>query len=133
VYPREAVIAEKFQAMVVLGIANSRMKDFYDIWVLAKRFAFEGELLAESIKQTFGRRGTPLAAQVPLALTDEFAQDHLKQSQWEAFLRRGQVPDRDIPLADVISGIRDLVMPPTLSLARGKAFELHWPPGGPWK
>lgn len=72
-YLRETVITEKFQAMVQLGIANSRMKDFYDIWFLARSFAFEGVRLAEAIRHTFDRRQTPVPAVTPLALTPAFA------------------------------------------------------------
>jgi predicted nucleotidyltransferase component of viral defense system len=70
-YPRETVVAEKFEALVKLGIANSRMKDFYDLWVMARDFEFEGALLSQAIKATFERRGTALPTDVPLALSDE--------------------------------------------------------------
>jgi len=133
VYPREAVVSEKFQAMTVLGIANSRMKDFYDIWVLASRFAFLSRPLATSIKETFDRRSTPLPEQAPLALTAEFQQDQLKRNQWDAFLRRGQVPEERLTLADSIEMIRNLVMPPTLALVAGETFDRTWQPGGPWR
>jgi predicted nucleotidyltransferase component of viral defense system len=71
-YPVETVIAEKFEAMVDLGIGNSRMKDFYDIWYLARHFDFDGESVRQSIVRTFERRGTPLPVSLPLALTEEF-------------------------------------------------------------
>ena len=75
VYPRETVVAEKFQAMVMLGIANSRMKDFYDIWKLAKDFEFSGEILQTAIQATFTRRATQLPTTPQVALTSEFAED----------------------------------------------------------
>jgi hypothetical protein len=74
-YPRETVVAEKFQAMVALGIANSRMKDFYDVWTLAREFEFKGPSLCAAIRATFERRQTPLPATTPLALTLEFGND----------------------------------------------------------
>jgi hypothetical protein len=74
-YPKESVVAEKLQAMVALGIANSRMKDFFDLWFLAGNFGFEGTLLQEAIAKTFERRQTPIPTDVPLALTDDFARD----------------------------------------------------------
>jgi len=72
VYPKETVIAEKYEAMVSLGMANSRMKDFYDLWVLARDFGFDGSILARAIRSTFERRGTTLPAKAPLALTKSF-------------------------------------------------------------
>lgn len=86
--PRETVVAEKFQAMVTLGIANSRMKDFFDVWVLARDFAFDGRILGESIRRTFERRRTLLPAAPPFALRTAFGADAAKQLQWNAFLRK---------------------------------------------
>lgn len=81
VYPPETVIAEKFQAMVMLGIANSRMKDFYDIWVISGMFDFDGTTLSTALARTFERRNTPLPMSAPLALTDEFSKDTQKVRQ----------------------------------------------------
>ena len=86
-YARETVIAEKFQAMVSLGRANSRMKDFYDIWLLATSFPFEDDRLARAIKATFERRETKIPDQLPDALTRDFGEDPAKIQQWEAFKR----------------------------------------------
>src|SRR5690606_36063100 len=80
-YPRETVVAEKFQAMVMLGMANSRMKDFFDLWVLCENFEFEGELLARAIQATFERRKTAFSRGTPTALTAEFHDDDSKQKQ----------------------------------------------------
>jgi predicted nucleotidyltransferase component of viral defense system len=85
-YAMETVIAEKFQAMVALGQANSRMKDFYDIWLLAKTFTFENDRLDRAIAATFKHRQTEVPVDVPDALTDAFATDDQKQKQWEAFV-----------------------------------------------
>nr|WP_210278932.1 MULTISPECIES: nucleotidyl transferase AbiEii/AbiGii toxin family protein [unclassified Rhizobium] len=85
-YARETVIAEKFQAMVMLGRANSRMKDFYDIWILSRSFDFTDDRLARAIAATFERRETPIPTELPDALTDVFAKDEQKQRQWHAFL-----------------------------------------------
>jgi predicted nucleotidyltransferase component of viral defense system len=85
-YARETVIAEKFQAMVVLGRANSRMKDFYDIWILSRSFSFDDDRLARAIAATFARRGTAIPVDRPDALSPAFAADKLKQQQWRAFL-----------------------------------------------
>jgi hypothetical protein len=83
IYPREAVVAEKFQIMVALGIANSRMKDFSDIWTLARTFPFDGKTLDEAIAATFERRHTVLPTTPSLALTSEFSEDRAKQAQWK--------------------------------------------------
>jgi hypothetical protein len=123
VYPREPVVAEKFQAMVALGIGNSRMKDFYDVWVLARTFPFDGGTLSKSIKATFERRRTPLPAGEPFALSPSFADDRLKQAQWEAFVRKGRLLAKPPPLADVIEALRGFLLPPARALAAG----------GPWR
>lgn len=86
-YTRESAIAEKYQAMVYLGAVNSRMKDFYDVWSLATRFAFEGAVLAQAIQETFRQRRTALQI-TPTAFTPTFADDPDKQAQWGAFIRR---------------------------------------------
>ncbi len=132
-YTRETVIAEKFQAMVKLGIANSRMKDFYDIHVLARLFPFDGPLLRRAIQTTFDRRRTAVPEDTPLALTDEFANDTAKQAQWTAFMRKGKLEPMGLTLAEVIVFLQGFIMPPTLALARGKAFDETWLPGGPWQ
>ena len=85
-YARETVIAEKFQAMVALGRANSRMKDFYDVWLLSQSFPFDDGRLARAIAATFRRRGSAIPAELPDALTSAFAEDTQKQLQWRAFV-----------------------------------------------
>ena len=83
----ETVIAEKFQAMIMLGRANSRMKDIYDIWVLARAYSFDNDRLVRAIAATFERRKTALPVELPDALTQAFADDPAKQQQWNAFAR----------------------------------------------
>lgn len=86
-YPPETVIAEKFHAMVVLGLANSRMKDYYDVWMLTRAFEIEPERLRRAIAATFARRTTAIPAEVPDGLSEAFATDPGKQRQWDAFAR----------------------------------------------
>lgn len=86
-YPPETVIAEKFHAMVVLGRANSRMKDYYDVWMLTSAFDIEHERLRRAIVATFARRSTAIPVEVPDGLSDAFATDPGKQRQWDAFAR----------------------------------------------
>jgi hypothetical protein len=122
-YPVVTVVAEKFHAMTVLGMGNSRMKDFYDLQVIASRFEIETGLLARAIAATFERRKTPLPEDSPAALSAEFAADKTKRAQWAAFLRRNRVGDKNPALADIQAAIAKLVLP-ALELARKKSQEL---------
>lgn len=108
-YARETVIAEKFQAMVALGRANSRMKDFYDIWILSQSFSFDDDRLARAIAATFGRRGTAVPTKPPDALTPEFAADEQKQQQWRAFVENVAVDPGS--LAHVLASLSKFLMP----------------------
>lgn len=108
-YARETVIAEKFQAMVALGRANSRMKDFYDIWILSRSFDFADDRLARAIAATFSRRDTPIPTEAPDALTSAFASDEQKQRQWIAFVEDVALQPGD--LAAVIDDIAAFLMP----------------------
>lgn len=132
VYPRETVIAEKFQAMVHLGIANSRMKDFHDLWVLGSQFDFDGMTLVTALARTFERRNTPVPNELPLALTPEFFADAQKVRQWKAFLNRAGLTV-EVELAEVSIFISGFVMPLIESCSRGEAFDGSWQAGGPWR
>ena len=132
-YRPETVIAEKFQAMVALGIANSRMKDFYDLWTFASEFEFGGMPLCRALKATFARRETRLPTRPPTALTDEFHRDASKQAQWRAFLRKDSLDARQQGLGEVIGLLSDFLMPPTLATVEGRSFDMTWADGGPWE
>jgi len=108
-YARETVIAEKFQAMVALGHANSRLKDYYDIWILSQSFAFEAGRLPEAIAATFHRRGTPIPMDLPDALTPDFAADGQKQQQWQVFVKDVAFDPGSLP--DVVESISSFIMP----------------------
>ena len=132
VYPREAVVAEKCEAMVSLGVTNSRMKDFYDVYQLASSFAFEGSSLARAIRATFEQRGTPFPGSDPLVLTPGFLGAPERQTQWRAFLRRGRLdapPDAG-ELAEVLGRF---LKPVLQAAAQGEGFAAKWSPGGPWR
>ena len=131
-YPRETVVAEKFQILVRFAALTSRMKDLYDLWALATLFGFEGRLVAEAIRATFARRQTPIPQETPAALAPEFAADLTKQAQWNGFLRRTAISRTPDPLPLVLAQIRTFVMPPTTAIAKGEPFEAQWLPGGPW-
>ncbi|NKC14316.1 MAG: nucleotidyl transferase AbiEii/AbiGii toxin family protein [Gammaproteobacteria bacterium] len=132
-YPRETVVAEKFQAMVMLGIANSRMKDFYDVWTLARQFAFSGPELRKAIGATFERRKTVPPQSPPLALTTEFTEDQQKLTQWRAFLRKNKLDAEGMTLTEISEVLKPFLMPPAEALAVGRDFEMNWPPNGPWR
>lgn len=131
-YPKETVIAEKLQALVALGMLNSRTKDFYDLWHLARHDEFDGPVLTEAVRATFARRGTPLPEAVPVGLTDEFAEDAGKQVQWRAFVRRGRLGE-EATLGEVVATLRTFLAPLLDSARTASAFEQRWEPGGPWQ
>lgn len=111
-YPEESVISEKFEAMVSLGIANSRMKDFYDIWLLSEEFDFQYSLLREAIRQTFERRRTDLPKEnLPLALTPEFFKNPIKQKQWNAFLRKAKAKNAPETFSEVAQRLITFLSP----------------------
>jgi hypothetical protein len=110
-YPREATIAEKFHAMVVLDIRNSRMKDFYDIWFMANTWEFDMESLRKAIEFSFKRRGTSLPEDIPFALTDGFLDDTQKKVQWNAFVNRLDAGEERPTLAEVGAVLRSFLLP----------------------
>ncbi|TPK82541.1 nucleotidyl transferase AbiEii/AbiGii toxin family protein [Mesorhizobium sp. B2-4-13] len=115
-YARETVIAEKFQAMVALGRANSRMKDFYDIWILSRSFTFDDDRLPRAIAATFERRATAIPQDLPDALTHAFAEDAAKRRQWRAFV--GDLAHDPGDLGNVIGDLAGFLMPQAAAAAR---------------
>jgi predicted nucleotidyltransferase component of viral defense system len=132
-YPIEAVIAEKLQAMAELDLANSRVKDFYDIWVYSRNVDFDGETLAKSFAATFSRRRTPLPTELPMALRPIYFDADSHRNQWHAFVRRIGETELSSRFAEVIDDITKFVMPPAISAARLEPFQRHWFSPGPWK
>jgi predicted nucleotidyltransferase component of viral defense system len=132
-YPRETAIAEKFEAIVNLGLTNSRMKDYYDIWLLSQKFDFDGANLVRAIEATFRRRRAVLPNKLPIGLSIEFVSDAGKLSQWDAFVRRSRLDSKEIDLERVVKVIADFMMSPSIAAAEGKAVLLRWAPGGPWQ
>lgn len=104
-YPKYTVVAEKFHAVCLLGLANTRMKDYFDLWVLLNDTTLDPLELRQATKATFERRKMPLPTTVPIGLSDSFASDVTKQTQWNAFLKRNQL--EPTVLADVVSTLRD--------------------------
>lgn len=110
-YHPATVIAEKVNAMVVHGIMNSRMKDFYDIYILLKHMNIDDNLLAQAIKATFNRRKTELPKLLPVALSEDFLEDGTKETQWKAFLNRSNLSDSELTLPEVIKNLRKRLWP----------------------
>ncbi len=130
-YPKETVVAEKFEAMVHLGTLNSRMKDFFDIWLLARQFDFAGSDLALAVKNTFVRRGTPFESE-PVALTAAFTAADNTQKQWAAFVKRSQLAGAPMTLDECRVLLRDFLLPVVSSLLDGHSFDRKWTAPGPW-
>ncbi len=123
-YPKETVIAEKTEAMVKLGMANSRMKDFYDINWLADHYDFKGSILSKAIAATFERRGTRLPNEIPLALTADFYHDQIKIRQWQAFSVKLQ-PEPEVPFNKCGARIIQFLLPPLLGASK-QDFNKNW-------
>lgn len=130
-YQRETVVAEKLHAVVELGMANSRMKDFYDLVVLADRFTFDGAVVVRAIRATFGRRGTIVPAGPPIAFTPSFVDDSGKRTQWAAFIRKADLESAGT-LADAVATIMPFAMPLFQAAAGDEAWAATWTPGGSW-
>jgi hypothetical protein len=131
-YPRYTMVAEKFEAMVRLGMVNSRMKDFYDLWLMSRLFEFNGSTLCDAIRNTFRRRSTVFPSGLPKAFTDEFRKDAQKQTQWRAFVRKSRPVDVSGDFDAVIEEVSAFLMP-ILEAARGeKSFGKLWSQNGPW-
>lgn len=126
VYPVYTVIAEKYQAMVMQGQANSRMKDFFDLAVIARRTELDGATLAAAIAATFARRQTALPHERPLALTTQFSEDTTKLRQWQAFLNKNRIEAAS--LNDTVELLDDLLWPPTEVAAAGIQATATWRP-----
>jgi Nucleotidyl transferase AbiEii toxin, Type IV TA system len=132
-YRPETVIAEKLHAMVDLGMANSRMKDFFDLRFLAATFDFDGAKLAHAVEATFKQRGTPAPEAPPTAFTPAFAEDSAKMAQWRGFLRRSRLLPESLTLQEAVADLREFILPLLASLAAGENFDREWSAGGPWR
>jgi predicted nucleotidyltransferase component of viral defense system len=132
-YSREAVVAEKFEAMVVLGTRNSRIKDFLDIHYLAADFSFDGAELAQAIRCTFVRRKTPFPDGTPIGLTEEYWKQAGRDAQLRAFMRRARIDVDPAMVSRIAPTLREFLLPPCEALRNSVPFARHWPPGGPWR
>lgn len=131
VYPRYTVVAEKLEALTSLGMLNSRLKDYFDLWILARHSDFEGTVLSKAIQATFERRRTAIPNGVPIGLTDEFTQDAQKEKQWHAFLRKNALDT--VPLAVVVGDLRHFLLPVLAALAAGSSRDWLWQQEEGWQ
>lgn len=125
-YPVETVIAEKFNAMVMLGIANSRLKDFYDLWLISRTFELRYSELSSAVQRTFERRETPMPAGIPTGLSNEYAEQW--EMRWRAFIKREHMNAAPDSLRLVIEDLRPFLVP----LTTPSDTASYWPSGGPW-
>ena len=133
-YSKETVAAEKLEALVKLGIANTRMKDFCDLEILSRTFAFEGKTLAKAIQNTFQKRGTGLPmAGLPIAFTSGFYDDVNKKRQWTAFCAKNKSYVEKAEFKAVMEAIRNFLALPVRTVQEGHSFTKTWKPGGPWR
>lgn len=132
-YPVEAAIAEKFEAMVHLDMQNSRMKDFYDIWILSRTLTFSGPALSQAIRSTFDRRQTSVPEVPPVALTAKFHSEPAHVRQWAAFVRRIGEPALANEFSQVVADLAEFLMPVANAAATSADYPLRWEPLGPWQ
>ena len=131
-YTMESTIAEKFQAMVKLGVLNSRMKDFYDIWILSRLFDFKGEILAEAVEKTFEKRNTPVNLNAAI-FDPSFGNDGDKNVQWQGFIRKTKLISTPESFEEVISIVRLFLEPLVTSIVERRSFNSIWTAPGPWQ
>ena len=132
-YPREAVVAEKLEAMVVLGDRNSRIKDFFDLHHLAGGFGFDREVLAESVRRTFEHRRTPIPAEEPIGLTRRYWENPSRPAQVRAFARRARLDVPEKPEETFTALLSAFLAPVLEDLRIGTVRSGTWHPGGPWR
>ncbi len=132
-YPREAVVAEKVEALVVLGDRNSRIKDFFDLHHLASRFEFDRATLFEALKRTFDRRRTPVPKEAPIGLTPAYWENPSRPTQVRAFARRAGLELPDDPGVEFTELLGAFLLPILEDLRRGEGRGGQWAPGGPWR
>lgn len=130
-YSPDSVVAEKFEAMVSLGTLNTRMKDFYDIWLLAEQRDFDGPTLLEAISTTFRKRSTEIEIN-PVALTEAFSSSENTRRLWSAFVRRVGVSAPPGTFGDLVHPIQEFLRPVSIAAREEQLFEMAWKAPGPW-
>jgi hypothetical protein len=131
-YTMESTIAEKFQAMARLGILNSRLKDFYDIWFLSRSFDFKGGILAKAIEKTFERRNTLVKLDAAI-FNPSFGRNKDKDIQWRSFLSKAKLTGAPASFEEAVSAVMLFLEPIAAAIAERKAFDRIWTAPGPWR
>ncbi len=131
-YPVETVVAEKFEAIVRFALANTRLKDFYDLWIVAQTRSVDGATLVEALTNTFLRRGTPVPMSLPTGLSPDFFEDAARQRQWTGFLRRVAPAGPSIELRLVAERLALFLMPPAMAASTGGTRPGRWDPDLGW-
>jgi hypothetical protein len=132
-YPLESVVSEKFEAMVKLGLLNSRMKDFFDIWLMMRQFDFNGLNLTEALKRTFQHRKTDLPQKRPLFAEEIYDDKSDRQMLWTAFLKKGDIKRAPDKLTTTAKAIEKFLIQPLDAIHRGLEFKKSWKASGTWK
>jgi len=132
-YTFEALIAEKFEAMVKLGLVNSRMKDFYDVWLMARQFDFGVKSLAKAIQVTFKNRKTNVPKASPLFDAELYDAHSNQEIMWKAFLKNGQIKNAPVAFRGIVLAIESFLHAPVLEIQSKKASTRDWQAPGPWR
>jgi hypothetical protein len=132
-YPPESVVSEKFEAMVKLGLLNSRMKDFYDIWLMMRKFEFDGLNITQALKRTFEHRKTELPQSRPLFAEDIYNDTSDRQKLWIAFLRKGYIKHAPDKLSATAKAIEKFLIKPLDAIHKGLTFKQTWNIAGKWQ
>lgn len=133
-YQPATAVAEKFQAMIEIGLANSRMKDYHDVWMLSRSLGFCGADLAGALHATFAHRGTEIPDSVPTVLTTEYSAQPEVVGMWSAYRRGVALAGDDVPesLQDLSDEVAGFLMPVVKAVADGDVFDVRWKPGVGW-
>lgn len=132
-YPQESVISEKFEAMIKLGLLNSRMKDFYDIWLMMRQFEFKGANITSAIKKTFNNRKTDIPDKKPLFANEIYDEKSDRQTLWSAFLRKGDIQHAPETLSVTAKEIENFLIEPIIALNENENFDKIWKSTGGWE
>jgi len=132
-YPAESVVSEKFEAMVKLGLLNSRMKDFYDIWLMMRKFDFHGLTIVEALKRTFKHRKTELPKHKPLFAGEIYDEKSDRQLLWKTFLKKGNIKHAPEKLRTTAIEIEQFLIEPLKAILKDRVFNKEWKTPGSWK
>ena len=132
-YPQESVISEKFEAMIKLGLLNSRMKDFYDIWLMTRQFEFKGASIASAIKKTFNNRKTDIPPKKPLFADEIYDEKSDRQTLWNAFVKKGDIQHAPETLSATAKEIERFLIEPVIAISENVAFDKTWTSPKGWE